>query len=124
MKTYTAVFAALLAASTSSLLAAPAMASEGCSTVAQCLGHETASADSNRSSDDNGMGDTDRNRERYGNDDNGNDDNGRDDNGRDDNDHGAGHDNGNDSDHGAGHDDGNDNDHGGNDHDGGNDNDD
>ncbi len=123
MKTYTAVFAALLAASTSSLLAAPAMASEGCSTVAQCLGHETASADSNRSSDDNGMGDTDRNRERYGNDDNGNDDNGRgDDNGRDDNgrgesDHGAGHDNGNDSDQGGGHD-------GGNDHNGGNDNDD
>jgi len=56
MKTYTAVFAALLAASTSSLLAAPAMATEKCSTVAQCLGHETASAGSNRSSDDNGHG--------------------------------------------------------------------
>ncbi|HLP67038.1 MAG TPA: hypothetical protein VK181_05915 [Rhizobium sp.] len=112
MKTYTAVFAALLAASTSSLLAAPAMASEGCSTVAQCLGHETSSADSNRSGDDNGMGDTDRN----GSDDNGrggNDDNGNDDNGRGENDHGAG----NDSDHGTGHD-------GGNDHGGGNDNDD
>ncbi len=104
MKTYTAVFAALLAASTSSLLSAPAIASEGCSTVAQCLGHETSSARSERSSDDNGMGHTERNRER-----NDNDDNGRgDDNGRDDNDHGAGHDN----------------DHGGNDHDGGNDNDD
>lgn len=111
MKTYTAVFAALLAASTSSLLAAPAMATEKCSTVAQCLGHETSSAGSERSSDDNGMGDTDRNRER-------NERNGNDDNGRGENDHGAGHDNGNDSDHnGGGHD-------GGNDHNGGNDNDD
>ncbi|MCO6177287.1 hypothetical protein [Ciceribacter sp. RN22] len=96
MKTYIAVFAALLAASTSSLLSAPAVASEGCSTVAQCLGHDSSSsARSDRSNDDNGMGHTERNRER-------NERNGNDDNGRGESDHGAGHDGG--SDHNGGSD--------------------
>lgn len=113
MKTYIAVFAALLAASTSSLLSAPAIAGEKCSTVAQCFGHDSSSSESgDQSNDDNGTaGDTDRN------DDNGSDDNGTagDDNGNDDNGRGE-------SDHAAGHDDGNDNGNDGND--GGNDNDD
>ncbi|MCO6177288.1 hypothetical protein [Ciceribacter sp. RN22] len=104
MKTYTAVFAALLAVSTSSLLSAPAMATEKCSTVAQCLGHDSSSsARGDQSNDDNGTaGDTDRNRER-------NERNGNDDNGRGESDNGAGHD--------SGHD-------GGSDHNGGSDNDD
>ncbi|RCW27468.1 hypothetical protein DFR48_103432 [Ciceribacter lividus] len=94
MKTYIAVFAALLAASTSSLLSAPAMASEGCSTVAQCLGHDSSSVRSDRSNDDNGMGHTERNER--------NERNGNDDNGRGESDHGAGHDGG--SDHNGGSD--------------------